>query len=134
MESRWIYGVHVESIWNLWGSVKYRRNVICVASISSESPTRKLIGMCTVSLTVSSSDIIKFDATVNNFFSNCGPNSSNIFFNMSSIQRISDLEFLRVRCLAAEFVSTAANSDLDFNRTRLRHNSAVRIFNQELST
>ena len=24
MESRWIYGVHVESIWNLWGSVKYR--------------------------------------------------------------------------------------------------------------
>ena len=23
MESRWIYGVHVESIWNLWGSVKY---------------------------------------------------------------------------------------------------------------
>ena len=26
MESRWIYGVHVESIWNLWGSVKYSRN------------------------------------------------------------------------------------------------------------
>ena len=24
MESRWIHGVHVESIWNLWGSVKYR--------------------------------------------------------------------------------------------------------------
>ena len=23
MESRWIYGVHVEFIWNLWGSVKY---------------------------------------------------------------------------------------------------------------
>ena len=26
MESRWIYGVHVESIWNLWGSVKYRKS------------------------------------------------------------------------------------------------------------
>ena len=26
MESRWIYEVHVESIWNLWGSVKYRFN------------------------------------------------------------------------------------------------------------
>ena len=24
MESRWIYGVHVESMWNLWGRVKYR--------------------------------------------------------------------------------------------------------------
>ena len=27
MESRWIHGVHVESIWNLWGSVKYRSEV-----------------------------------------------------------------------------------------------------------
>ena len=24
MESRWTHGVHVESMWNLWGSVKYR--------------------------------------------------------------------------------------------------------------
>ena len=23
MESRWIDGVHVESMWNLWGRVKY---------------------------------------------------------------------------------------------------------------
>ena len=32
MESRWIYGVHVESIWNLWGSVKYsklHRKTVC---------------------------------------------------------------------------------------------------------
>ena len=28
MESRWIYGVHVESIWNLWGRVKYSGFVI----------------------------------------------------------------------------------------------------------
>ena len=27
MESRWIYGVHVESIWNLWGRVKYRYSI-----------------------------------------------------------------------------------------------------------
>ena len=27
MESRWNYGVHVESIWNLWGSVKYSKYV-----------------------------------------------------------------------------------------------------------
>ena len=33
MESRWIYGVHVESIWNLWGSVKYRKFMRKVLSL-----------------------------------------------------------------------------------------------------
>ena len=28
MESRWIYEIDVESIWNLWGRVKYSRNKV----------------------------------------------------------------------------------------------------------
>ena len=36
MESRWIYGVHVESIWNLWGSVKYSKSLICQCYIWSQ--------------------------------------------------------------------------------------------------
>ena len=46
-------------------------------------------------------------------------------------QRISDLEFPCVQCPVDEFVSNAANSDLDFIHD---HNSAVRIFHEELST
>ena len=35
MESRWIYGVHVESIWNLWGSVKYSSFLPPAPTVSS---------------------------------------------------------------------------------------------------
>ena len=37
MESRWIYGVHVESMWNLWGSVKYSK-------CPTMSPLRIILG------------------------------------------------------------------------------------------
>ena len=34
MKSRWIYGVHVESMWNLWGRVKYRMHWLTIYLLS----------------------------------------------------------------------------------------------------
>jgi len=40
MDSSWIYGLHLESIWNLWGRVKYSLGALCFFSQADCSSSR----------------------------------------------------------------------------------------------